>query len=235
MHIFGKENEFQVKYQTLREKYIDDLEFQKELDRFECFGELIFIVNGKNLFGMDYENDKSFTTFTGSLFSVIRFFCENLYYQIIDDPFPKETIAQNGIDMMEEVKLIKGEDNDISKYADFDFDSIDMDLYEKIDVWNWRHGFVGNSGAHAQFPDIYMRKVNGNKIEVSWDSTTTYTADKGDYYFLHGKGVDYIDLKLYRDTVVAFCQDFFERLGQHFPLFIDEFKAELQKAIDVKL
>lgn len=234
MHIFGKENEFEIKYHTLKEKYKINIDDEKNPSKFECYGDMHFVVKGKDLFAIDCKSDRSLTTYTGSIFTVIEFFCEKLKFHIIDHPFPQMTIAQTAVDMMDEIKLVDGEDNDISKYADFDFDSIDVELYSKIDQWGWNHGFVGNS-EDADLPNVYMRKVNGNQIEISWDSTTRFRRGKDEYYFMHDKGVEYIDLKLYRDTVIAFCLDTFERLGKHFPLFIDDFKAELQKAIDVKL
>lgn len=234
MHTFGKESEFEIKYQTLQEKFKDDSEIQNELSGNECWGEVQFIVKGKNLFDRRFENKDILETYIGNVFGILQFYCNNLYFQITDDRFPANTSSSIGAEMMYEMRLVEWPDNDISKYAEVDFDSLDMDLYAKVDVWNGRHGFVGNFSGNP-LPYVYIQKSEDNKIEVSWNMATIHEADRGNYQFCHGKGVEYIDLKLYKDTVVSFCLDALDRLGKYMPMWEAQFRRELQKAIDVEL
>lgn len=230
MEKFGNSDSFAIWVDYYYERYKDDPEFKEFGPKYKSGGHVYFWVNGKNLFEIAHKG--KYSTFSGDVDVVADFFCRHLLRHITDDPFPVLVKAKTGIDMMEEIKLIDGPDDDIHKYAHIDWDNIDMDERDKIDMWNYHHGMLTNNGGFF-LPNSYIRKV-GNKIEYSWKDDYPKISLDGEHFFKYPKGVEYIDLKIFKDVTVAFCLDYIERFKDIYPLLC-ECREELQKAIDVKI
>ncbi len=228
MEKFGQPNKFSIEIDYYYILYKDDPEYINDGPSYKCGGHARFLVNGRNLF--DKLNDGNEHTFTGDVGVLFDFFCNNLIYHITDDPFPIKTRSSVGREMIEEVKLIEGRDNDLQKYTEVDWESVDMELYGNVDLWNVRHGLLTNDGGFF-LPNGFFQKI-GNKIEYSWQDDYPRKSAFGNFYFKYPKGVEYIDIKLYKDTIVAFCLDFIERFKGIYPK-LEKDRAELQKAIDI--
>lgn len=233
MKKFGKESEFALWVNNHYLLYKNEPLFLQNPEKYEMDGDVYFWVKNKNIF--EYADCESPATYWFDLNTLIRFFCENLSYHITDDPFPIPTKTSNAIAMMNEVSLIDAEEEgtELEKLAEVDWDNIDMELQEEIYEWNTRHGLLANRDG-SLLPHAYIRKVN-DKIEISWD--TTFAHDNGDreFYFVHKKGVEYIDIKLYRDTVIQFCVDFINKFKDKYPDITQKYSKSLQKAIDIIL
>lgn len=233
MLIFGKPNEFEIKYFPLLDQYKDDPILIQNPKDYVLGGTVQFVVNGINIFAFDDPEYPEATYSFWDLTYLVEFFCTNLIYHIIDDPFPQETKSKIGVEMMKESSLVEGEDNDITKYLDVDWDNLDMELRGRIHEWNCRHGFISNNGG-TLLPYAYFQKID-DKIEVSWKETS-YKVQSGDTVcFLNKNGVEYIDLHLYKETVINFCLEFLKRLEKEYPKNAREHALNLQKAIDLKL
>ena len=99
MHTFGNKSEFEIKYQTLSEKYVNDPDVLKELKGYECWGEISFNVKNIDLFEIKNIKTNSNQIYIGGIFQIIYFLCKNLYYHLIDDPFPANINANTAIDV----------------------------------------------------------------------------------------------------------------------------------------
>jgi hypothetical protein len=232
MKIFGNKEEFAIQYQYFINVYHDEPDVIANPEQYEMDGWIYFWVKGKNIFAFDGFEPEA--TYGADLNILIEYFCNNLHYLLVDDPFPKESISTNAIDMMEETKLVEGEDNDITKYLDVDWDKVDMELSEKITVWNYHHGLLTNGGG-TFIPDSYFRKVN-NTIEISWKTNYSYKNQEGMiFYFKHKQGVEYVDIKLFKNTIVEFCLDFINKFKDKYPERMKVDMVNLQKAIEIEV
>lgn len=233
MLTFGKTNEFEIKYLPYVEEYKNEPDLIQNPENYVLGGTVQFIVNGINIFAFDDPEYPEATYSFWDLTYLVEFFCSYLIYHITEDPFPKETKSKIGVEMMDEISLVEGEDNDITKYLHVDWDNVDSELYARIHEWNIFHGFIYNNGG-TLLPCAYFQKV-GDKIEVSWKETS-YKVQSGDtVYFLNKNGVEYIDLRLYKETIVSFCLEFLKRLEKEYPKNACQHALNLQKAIDVKV
>lgn len=231
MERFGDKEKFAIWVDYYFITYKDDPVIELEPIRYGMGGDVYCWLNGKNIF--EFRDCGPDATYGFDLNVLIRFFVNNLYYHITEDPFPVKTKATNGYDMMEEVQLVEGLDDDLTKLLDVDWDNVDMELRNEIDYWNVRHGFLTNRGG-SFLPDCYIRKYN-NTIEFSWTHTTPHRSTEGEFYFQHMQGLEYVDINSYKEVIVSFCQNFFEKFEVKHPKIISEYKEKLQKAIDVKL
>lgn len=229
---FGKKSQFEIHYLPYSEIFKDDPDLTENPNDYVLGGVISFWMNNKNIFAYK-DNSPNSTYDYFDLSYLVEFFCLNLHYHITNDPFPVQTKSKIGREMMEETKLVEGPDNDITKYLGVNWDAIDREIYKKIDIWNIHHGFLSNS-AGTFLPDGYFQKVD-NKLEFSWKNEFPFESESGLVYALHEEGVEYVDLKLYRDTVVNFCLEFLKRLSPLYPEIAEGHRKELQKAIDVKL
>ena len=82
-------------------------------------------------------------------------------------------------------------------------------------------------------PDSFIRKVD-NKIEYSWQNDFPHISERGEHFFRYQKGVEYIDVKLFKEVTVAFCLDYIARFRDIYPL-VSKCEEELQKAIDIEV
>lgn len=229
MYVFGSKNNFGIGYELYKEKYASDESVIAHPKHFEWKCNVFLWLNGKNIFQVrDYGPE---ATFSGDITVLLDFFCDHLYFHITDDPFPMKTKSTIGIEMMDETCLVEGEDDDINKYLELDWDKVDMDLYQKKDIWNINHGIIYH-GAGLFLPLAYVQKVN-NKIEISWRGDFSHDTNDGKLFFEYIKGVEYFDIKLYKDTVVEFCQHVMEKFKIKYPALMEEFRQNLQKAIDI--
>ncbi|MBN9288839.1 MAG: hypothetical protein BGO43_14025 [Gammaproteobacteria bacterium 39-13] len=226
MKIFGDKEKFAIQFDFYTERGIEIHD-----DRYLMFGSAFFWVNGKNLFA--YRDFGPDATFSYDLAILLDFFCDFLFYHITEDPFPAVTQSKIAVEMLEEFQLVEGEDNDVMKYLDVDWDNVDMDLHEKIYDWNVRHGFTANNGG-SFLPHAYLRRV-ADKIEVSWENNFPYKAEKGEVYMKYKKGVDYVDAKLYKEVIVKFCMELINKFKENFPEKMQENYENLKKAIEVTL
>jgi hypothetical protein len=229
MYTFGDKDKFGIGYQLYTEKYADDESVIANPEHFEWECEAFFWVNGKNIFQVRDQGPDA--TFVGEVSMLLAFFCEYLHYHIINDPFPMKTMSTIGIEMMDETCLVEGEDNDVNKYLELDWDKVDMDLHQKKHIWNINHGIIYH-GAGLFLPAAYMQKVE-NKVEISWDAHLPHHTVNGDFFFEYVRGVEYVDIKFYKDTVVEFCQHVMEKFKIKYPELMEEFRQNLQKAIDI--
>lgn len=232
MLCFGEKDRFQIQYYPYIEQYKDDPDLVENSKDYELGGSIFFWVNKKNLFAFkDLGPEATYSHFDLSI--LVDFFCNYLYYHITVDLFPVQTKSKIGINMMDEIMLVDSPDNDLAKYLGVDWDKVDSKLYSEIHSWNIRHGLLTNNGG-TFLPDAYIQKVN-NKIEISWRNEFPYRSTGGEFYAEHKEGVELIDIKPYRDTVVAFCLEFLSRMEKIYPKRATEFREKLQRAIDVPL
>jgi len=229
---FGNKNDFCIDYIGFLDNYKDDPVVLAHPEDFIFGGCIFFWVNGKNLF--EFKDCEPNTTYGfWDLTILTDFFCNNLLYHITDDPFPAKTVSSNAWDMFEEYKLVEGEDNDIEKYLEVNWDNVDTELHSKIDAWNNRHGFIANRGG-SFLPDAFIRKVN-DKVEISWRNNFSYKNENGQLYFKHDKGVEYIDIKTYREVVTKFCLEYISRIKEKCPDLVEKYMKNLQKVQEVIL
>lgn len=229
MRQFGVLGDFLIEYQSYVDIYPEDPEVLAEPMIYESGGSIFFWVKEKNLFAFKGFGPEA--TYSANLTILLEYFCEKLNILLTDDPFPAKTKATNAIDMMDEIKLVEGPDNDITKYLDVDWDKVDNELYKKIDRWNVNHGLYTNRDG-TFLPDMYIRKV-GKQIEISWHNEFPHRNAQGEIYFEHVKGVEYIDINLFKETVIAFCLDIINRLKKNHPEQMHRYQQSLQKAIDL--
>jgi hypothetical protein len=229
MKKFGDTEKFGIWVDNYYSLFKDDPEYVENPEKYEIGGDVYFWVKGKNLFAFD--DGAPCHTYGHDLSPIVQMFCQNLFYHITDDPFPVQTKSKLGVEMMDETNLVQGDDSDLRKWADIDWDNVDMSLRDKIDEWNLHHGYIAYS-AGSYLPCLYVRKVQ-NMLEISWNNKYSCKGRDGEYYFIHKKGVEFIDIRLYRDTAVAFCLDFINKFKDKYPKKMEENRANLQKAIDV--
>ena len=79
-----------------------------------------------------------------------------------------------------------------------------------------------------------IRRVK-DKIEISWHNRHPHDDGENKFYMLYTKGVEYINAKIYKDMVVQFCLAYIEHIQEKEPERANRYRANLQKAIDVKL
>ncbi|MGE3320155.1 MAG: hypothetical protein AB7I18_12755 [Candidatus Berkiella sp.] len=229
MRQFGIKNEFGIDYVNWLDMYSSDPDVQTNPQRYETGGNVFLWVKDKNLFAFKGIGPEA--TYSANLNILLEYFCEKLSILLTDDPFPVATKATNAVDMMDEIKLIDGPDNDITKYLDLDWSKVDMEIRGKIDRWNDCHGIYTNRDG-SFLPDLYIRKVK-NQIEISWHNDFAHRSDEGEVYFEYEKGVEYVDLKLFKETVVAFCLDLINRFQKNYPEQMNRYRTALQRAIDL--
>jgi len=229
MRVFGKKAEFGIDYHNYIDQFPDHPDVIADPDKYERGGNVYFWVTNKNLFL--YKGYGPDGTYEADLNILLEFFCENLWLLITDDPFPVETKSKNAVDMMDETNLVQGDDSDLSKWLDVDWDNVDMEVRTRMDIWNQNHGMLYNRDG-SFLPDLFIRKVRNN-VEISWNNKYPHRNAQGEIYFEYEKGVDYVDLKLFKETVVAFCLDLINRFQKNYPEQMNRYRAALQKAIDV--
>ncbi len=231
MKQFGDKNEFGIDCSYYLDQFKDDPEVIAHPGRYDIGGSIYFWVKGKNLFL--YKGYGPEATYSFDLDVLVEFFCEKLHLQIADDPFPHGIKATNPIDMMEEIKLVDGHDNDVTKYLDVDWDKVDMELHDKVDLWNYNHGMYTNRGG-SFLPALFIRRIN-DQIEISWHNQFPHRSTEGEVYFEYEKGIEYVDLKLFKDTVIAFCLDFINRCQDKYPEQMNRHRENLKKAMAVEV
>lgn len=230
---FGIQDEFEiwVDYEYIQNK--DDPDYLKSLVHVEhkMWGSIYFWVNKKNIFAFKGYGPEA--TYTFNVKILVEYFCENLQFILIDDPFPKQTIAKYPAEMMDEVSLVELPDNDVHKYASVDWDNVDSELYDNIDEWNFKHGLIPNNDG-SFFPEAYFRKI-ADKIEISWSNIEPIDTAQGELYFEYDKGAEYVDMRLFRDTVSQFCFDFLERFYDTYPDLFEKFKGYMNAALKIPI
>lgn len=231
MKQFGDKVEFGIDCAYYLDEYKDDPDVLAHPERYDTGGSIYFWVNGKNLFL--YKGYGPEATYSFDLNVLVEFFCDKLHLLIKDDPFPEGIKSTTVFDMMEEIKLVEGPDNDVTKYLDVDWDNIDTDLNNKVILWGDNHGLYTNRDG-SFLPDLFMRKVN-NQIEVSWLNDFAHRNTEGEVYFEYEKGIEYVDLKLFKDTVIEFCLDFINRCHDKYPEQMNRYRENLQKAMAVEV
>lgn len=228
---FGEKNKFQIQYWPFIEQYNGHQDVIDNPNNYALGGSVFCWVNGKNIFAYkDLGPEATYTFF--DLTILLKLFCDYLLYHVTDDPFPIQTKAKVGRAMMDEIKLVEGED-EIDKYHHVDWDNVNDELYSKIDAWKYKHGLLINSGG-TFLPNAYIQKVD-NKVEISWRNDFAFRSPKGEFYAQYKEGVEYVELKLYRDVIAEFCFELLNRMQNIYPAKADELRINLQKAIDVPL
>ena len=233
MNIFGDKKEFAITYNSYLEQYADDPDVIGNPDEYLCGGNIGFWVKGKNLFAFKGWGPNA-TYGYYNLYAFVDFLTDYLEYHIQEVPFPIETKSTNAQDMIEETALVKSDvKNQLQAYESLDWSTINRDLIKKIDDWICSRTFLGNRGG-TFLPDIMVRKVK-NKIEISWNNRHPHDDGENKFYFLHSKGVEYVDAKLYKDVVVQFCLAYIEIIQKIEPELAAKYRRNLQKGIDVEL
>jgi hypothetical protein len=231
MKEFGNKNTFAIQCHPYLEQYKDDPDAVTRPEDYEEWASVYFWVNGKNIF--EFKDYGPNATYSYDISILVEFFCRNLIYHITDDPFPVNTTSKIGAEMINETLLVEEPDDDIKKWAKVDWENVDIEIYDKIDMWNYHHGMLNNSGG-SFLPDLYICKTK-NKIEISWQNDFPHENENGEFYFKYQKGVEYVDIKIYRDTVAGFCLDYLNQFKDKYPEALNKQRIELQKAIDIIL
>lgn len=233
MYLFGDKEKFGISYHLFSEIYADEENVKNNPKYFEFKSNVCLWVNGKNVFMIANEGPEA--TYEGSIFDIVDFFSYNLFCHITEDPFPVKTKSQNALEMIEETALVKKQD-DSGDLADvlskIDWENYDKDLGIAIDEWHFNHGLYRNTASFV--PYIFFRKKY-NKVEISWDGSHEYETRFGKFFLEYKHGVECIDIKLYKDTVVAFCQHVIKKYKSKYPVQMNELSLCLQKAIDVNV
>lgn len=228
MEKYGLKDIFEIWVDYYYISFKDDPEFLANPEKYQTGGDIYFWVNGKNIFALKGKEIE--ITHEGNVEVLYTFYINNLKYHITEDPFPVECQSNNAREMMHETRLVDEPDNDVQKYANIDWDSINMDERRKIDFWNSRHGLLRNSGQFI-LPHAYFRKV-GDKVEISWRDEEPKLSSTNTFTFKHPKGVEYVDIKLFKDTITAFCLDYIDRFKDKYPS-LQKDRSEFQKTIDI--
>ena len=230
MKIFGKKQEFAIGLEFYVNEFKDDEYIKENLE--ECWeaAKVYFWVKGKNIF--EFINCADSTYASTTLHALVDYFCDFLIFHISDDPFPMDTKATNADEMIEETALIKTDEFWREEVLALDWDKIDMELYDKIDMWIYHHGFIQNRGG-AFLPDAYMRKVN-DTVEISWHNRYPHENEEREFYFLHKQGVEYVDLELYKDSVIKFCLEYINHVAEKFPEIAEIYIEKLQKTLGIQ-
>lgn len=231
MNSFGNKNNFCIEYQTYPEMYPDNKNIQENIESYKTYGSMYFWVNGKNLFlfkGLGQE-----ATYTADICTLVEIFSEKLVCYLKNDAFPAKTKATTGATMMDEMILVEKPDDDIKKYLKVDWDKVDKELYLAIDSWNYDHGILTHSD-ESFMPNIFFRRVN-DKIEVSWNNDFSYDIPEGELFFEYKEGVEYLDIQVFKEVVVAFCLDFIKLYENKYPQAANRDRDNLQKAIDFEV
>lgn len=231
MSQFGVKDEFLIECQYYIDFYPDEPHVIDDPITYEPIGRVFFWVKDKNLFA--FKNSEPEATYSADLTVLLEYFCEKLNVLLSDDPFPTKSIATNAIDMMEETKLIKGDDSDRSKWLEIDWEKVDKELYRKIDRWNVNHGLLTNRDG-TFLPDLFIRKVE-KQIEISWYNKYPHQSINGEVYFEHVKGVEYVDTKLFKDTIITFCLAVIDRLKKNRPEQMSRYLENLKKAMAIEV
>lgn len=231
MKTFEKKEEFALGLSFYVDQCPDDPYIKENLEECWMGAEVYFWVNGKNLFEyIDCEPNSTYAYTT--LDPLVDFFCDFLIYHISDDPFPISTKSTTAYDMIEETLLIKSDEHWVDEVVDMDWDKVDMDIENKKDMWIYHHGFLPNRGG-TFLPDTYMRKVE-NTIEISWNNTYPYENEEREILFRYKEGVEYVDLKLYKNSVIQFCLEYINHVGEKFPELADKYHEKLKKTIGIQ-
>lgn len=233
MKIFGNKKEFAIGLEYYVEKYKDDEYLKENIDEFFRGGEVYFWVKGKNLFEFkEPTTDKTYGYY--NLHCLVDFLSDYLVHHLSEVPFPVKTKATNAEDMMEETALVKSDVKDeLQAYSELDWSNVDRETYSKIDTWIYHRSFLANRGG-TFLPNLTVRRVS-DKIELSWHNRHPHDDGENKFYFLHKKGVEYIDAKLYRDVVTQFCLAYSDHIQEKYPDLAEQYRKNLQKAIHIKL
>ncbi|MCS5710525.1 hypothetical protein [Candidatus Berkiella aquae] len=231
MNIFGDKNIFGIGYETYLEAYPDDPEIVGNPKVYLTYGSMYFWVNGKNLF--QFKGWGQEATYTADLTTIVEIFCQYLICYIKEDSFPIKSKSNTSIDIIEETKLVEGPNDDISGYANIDWNQVDMEERDARDQWIENHGILRHRDG-SFLPDLFMRCIN-NQIEISWHNEFPYDVPNGELYFEYKKGVEYIDITLFKKVIVDFCLHLINRYEDLYPDVAKRDRANLQKAIDFEV
>lgn len=231
MKSFGNKSIFSIEYNTYPEMYPDDEEIISDINKYLAYGCIYFWVNGRNIFL--FKGFGSDGTYTADLCIFAEFMCKRLVCYLSNDPFPVKTKATTGAAMFEEMRLIKYSENEVQECLEFDWSKVDMSIYRQIDNWNLNHGFLVHRGG-TFLPCVFIRNMD-NQIEISWDNNFSYDIEEGKLFFEYKEGVEYIDIKVFKEVVVAFCLDIIKLYEDKYPQAAKRDRDNLQKAIDFEV
>lgn len=111
--------------------------------------------------------------------NIIDWIYENMKNILSDDRFPLSVFADSSAEKCQ-------------KSFDLDFD--DIEQYEILQEWMFRHSWF-SARAGSYLADVFFVK-NGNKIEISWDNTSTFKEDG--IRFIFPKGKYEVDINMFK-------------------------------------
>jgi len=231
MITIGDKNEFAISFEYHSEAFSDDPIYVENKDYYCEWIKAELWVKNRNLFA--FKNNNYDATFAHNFSTLLHFYSDFLYYHLIDDPFPIACQADIAVDMYEETSLIHGEAaNKLQNWFDLDWDNIDMNIQNIRDEWFKHHCYcVYDDGSFLPF--MFFRKI-ADKIEVSWENNGPKKInDESTYCFIHQKGVEFVDIKLYKEVIISFCEHLCNKFESLYPKLIADCRKNLQKAIDV--
>lgn len=122
---------------------------------------------------------------------IVEWLNKNILNILKENEFPLPVKADTSIDFY-------------NKSGDFDSDDIDEfdKWFEKRQEWYFSHSWYANR-AGSYLAEVLFRRVN-NTIEIEWDNTDLYDG----VYFVNPKGLYYVDVEFFQQTVSDFIMDF---------------------------
>lgn len=164
----------------LGDKKIFAMELSK--DTFAC--QLRLYIDGKDI--LQFRIQGNVYPHRWRNFNAIQeWFQNNLGYILQDDELPLEASeGKSAVDLCEPLPKF----------------TYDMDLYEKVQSWMFRHSWFTARDA-AFLADVYFRRVK-DKIEISWDNRETFKEEGAEYIYPRGKF--YVEPDLFRETIKGF-------------------------------
>jgi len=79
---------------------------------------------------------------------------------------------------------------------------------------------------------MFIRKVR-NKVEISWNNEALPKSENEEFNFVRNRGVEYIDLNIYKEIIVDFCNEFNVRFHFLLPEQTEKNKKNLSKALNI--
>jgi hypothetical protein len=157
------------------------------------------------------ENYNDSKLFEWNLCYIAEWMAVNFKFFLSNRAFPKEIIAKNSIEFVEKMDKLEPE-FDTKEY--WDWCKIQYDWHQSHCLAAAYDGVV--------LPILYFNRVN-DYVEICWNSEGAYD-DRG-ILFKHPKGCEYIEIKIFKQVLADFLNDFIAR-------FKDKYPEEMNKLIE---
>lgn len=194
LKIFGDPKKLAIKYE-LKSNVFNEVGVIGE-----SWGQFEIIVDTAELCA--YRKDSKVMLYEFNLIYLVQWLCQNFRYIIQDDPFPLPVTGKNSIELYNNsLKLEVDDEEQRDKW------------FEDRQNWYSRHNWFWNRSG-SFLAEVYFRKVE-DSIEVAWDNENTYFEDGID--FIYPKGVSYIPINNFKNTMKAFIEDFLKKLDLIIP------------------